>query len=249
MNLTKIHLAICALQHSNSKFKSPQATNKFKIQNIKVSKGLDMQIIDYYFDFLSPYSYFSFKNLDKLPKNIAINYKPVAMGTVFNHWDMKGPGEIAPKRSYMLKQCFIYAAQKSIDFIPPKNHPFNPLYALRLATKACSQESQKEMIKVLFNSCWAQGIELGEPDELKIILQKNNLDPTLVDKTFEKEVKLELKRNTKEAISKNVFGVPSFCVDHELFWGNDSIENLISFLSGDFVSWDKELFNSRINPV
>jgi len=44
-------------------------------------------------------------------------------------------------------------------------------------------------------------------------------------------VKDELRRNTEEAAARGVFGVPTFAVDGELFWGSDSIGYLKAFLA------------------
>ena len=213
-----------------------------------------MKNIDYFFDFLSPYSYFSWKNQDQFMnhQDIQLNIKPVVMGTLFSHWGIKGPGEIAAKRYYELKQCFIYAAKENIQFVPPKNHPFNPLYALRLATNACSGEHQKKIIDILFHSCWAIGKELSEPDDLIKLLNENDLPgQELIDKTFEREVKKELKQNTKDAIEDRVFGVPSFSIKNtsEIFWGNDSLENLNLFLNGNFPNWNESMFESRVRDI
>lgn len=208
-----------------------------------------MKKIDYYFDFLSPYSYFSFINLKE--RNFFSTYdielKPVSMGSLFNHFDMKGPGMIKPKRHYMLKQCFIYSAMKKVPFNPPNAHPFNPLYALRLATKACSQskESQIKLVEALFTACWAQGKGLGDPGELGNILAEHGLSVELLDKTFDKEVKKELKQNIKDAISANIFGVPSFQVEDQIFWGNDSIELLELYINNQFPKWNKSLFETK----
>lgn len=213
-----------------------------------------MKNIDYFFDFLSPYSYFSWKNQDTFidRQDIHINIKPVVMGTLFSHWGIKGPGEVSAKRYYELKQCFIYAAKYNIPFVPPKSHPFNPLYALRLATKACSGEHQKQVIDILFDTCWAQAKELSDPDELVSLLNKHELPgQKLIDKTFDREVKTELKQNTKDAIADKAFGVPTFSIKetNEIFWGNDSLENLNLFLDGKFPIWDESIFNSRTKDI
>ena len=46
------------------------------------------------------------------------------------------------------------------------------------------------------------------------------------------EIKDALRRNTEQAAARGVFGVPTFEVDGELFWGADSIEFLSAFLIG-----------------
>ena len=208
-----------------------------------------MKEINFFFDFLSPYSYFSFINLEKQSsfEKFNIHFKPVVMGSLFNHFNMKGPGEILPKRHYMLKQCFIYAAQNNIAFNPPNKHPFNPLYSLRLATKACSGIKQKEIIKVLFASCWAKGLTLGEPEALETVLDSHGfLGKEIIEKTFDKEVKKELKQNIKDATQANIFGVPSFQIGTEVFWGNDSLSNMYLYLNNDFPKWNQEQYKIKI---
>lgn len=211
-----------------------------------------MKKIDYYFDFLSPFSYFSWINTQKLRSNIdiKINLKPVVMGTIFNHWEIKGPGEIAPKRYYMLKQCFQYAALNDIPFTPPKEHPFNPLYALRLATLTCSKDKQEKIINFLWGLCWAKGAKLGDEELLIKSLNEAGFDgEQLMETTYSKEVKLELKANTKEAISNKVFGVPSFMYDNELYWGNDSLVYLEKDLSAEKLSWNVNTFIDRTKDI
>jgi len=168
------------------------------------------------------------------------------MGSLFAHFEMKGPGEILPKRIYMLKSCFKYAAKNNIKFIPPKSHPFNPLYALRLATNAIS-DSQEKIIDILFKAAWANGSDLSDLDLLRELLDSNGFNgEQLLDKTFEKEIKLEVKNNLKLAKQAMIFGVPSFQTNDEIFWGNDSLSSLKDFINGDEVKWDTELFKSRL---
>lgn len=205
-----------------------------------------MKKVNFYFDFLSPYSYFAWLNHESL--EIECSYKPVTMGSLFSHWEMKGPGEILPKRIYMLKSCFRYAAKNGIPFIPPKSHPFNPLYALRLSTVAIKSGNQKKMIDALFKAVWAHGEDVSDLDYLEGLLIKNDFSDAkaLIDRTFEREVKLEVKSNLKEAKNAMIFGVPTFQISDEYFWGNDSLDQLKNFLDGTEAQWDQELCKSRL---
>jgi 2-hydroxychromene-2-carboxylate isomerase len=208
-----------------------------------------MKKVDFYFDYLSPYSYFAWLNHCKLDCDFV--YKPIAMGSLFSKWDMKGPGEILPKRIYMLKNCFKYAAKNNITFIPPKSHPFNPLYALRLSTSAIGVD-QKKIIDILFKAVWQDGQDVSDLDFLELLLNENGFDAKyLIEKTFEREVKLEVKSNLKTAKEAMMFGVPSF-KDHDsddFFWGNDSLNELESYLNEDEPTWDKELFKERLGLI
>lgn len=205
-----------------------------------------MKKIDFYFDYLSPYSYFAWLNHREL--NCEFVYKPIAMGSLFSKWDMKGPGEILPKRIYMLKNCFKYAAKNNIKFIPPKSHPFNPLYALRLSTSTIGVD-QKKIIDILFKAVWQDGQDVSDLDFLEVLLNENGFNAKdLLEKTFEREVKLEVKSNLKTAKEAMIFGVPSFKdqSSDEFFWGNDSLDELKTYLTGDEPNWDKELFKERL---
>lgn len=208
-----------------------------------------MKKVDFYFDFMSPYSYFAWLKLKEFQQqnNIELNLYPVVLANLLNHWGQKGPGEIVPKRDYMLKTCLRYAAKNNINFTTPKAHPFNPLYALRVATKECSEHRQWETIDALWKAGWQNRIDMGEPDELIKSLNEAGLNgEELLEKTFEREVKQALKKNVKMAIEFGAFGVPTFVVDGELFWGNDCYQDLTSFIHGK-DKLDREKFQTLID--
>lgn len=199
-----------------------------------------MKKIDFYFDFLSPYSYFAWKRHRTIKAEF--NFKPVLMGRLFSHFEFKGPGEIPVKRDLELKKCFQYADMQSIPFIPPHTFPFNPMAIIRLATKFAAGERQLELIELIFSSIWAKGMVLEDPAIIESLLTQNGFGD-IYEKSFEREAKLELKKNIKEAIEHNIFGVPTMRLEDENFWGNDSLELLSYRLSGN-DNWDRELYNA-----
>ena len=89
----------------------------------------------------------------------------------------------------------------------------------------------------------------GDPQTIENALKSAGLDAEqLMESSFSREAKLAVKQNTKDAISKGLFGVPSFVVDNEFFWGNDSLTDLHAFLeSGD--SFNQELFEQRTKDI
>lgn len=194
-----------------------------------------MKQFTFYFDFLSPFSYFAWRELEeiKASHDLRISYRPVALGPLLNHWGIKGPGEVEPKREFLLKQCLRYAVLKSIPFTTPKTHPFNSLYALRLALASTAGDLQPKVIAALWRAGWEERIDMGEPEELLAVLRREGLPAEeLYEKSFSREAKVELKANIQEAISFGAFGVPSFVASGELFWGKDSIPDLLRFLEG-----------------
>lgn len=191
-----------------------------------------MKKLNFYFDFISPFSYFAWPQLSRL-EGVEINYYPVPLGSLLNHWGIKGPGEVTPKREFLLKTCLRMAERLNINFTTPQTHPFNSLYALRLSLKSVAGESQQEVIDCLWRAGWSERIDMGNPDSLLNSLRLANLPADeLYEKSFSKEARLELKSNLARALEFGVFGVPSFVVDNELFWGNDSLQDLQAFING-----------------
>jgi 2-hydroxychromene-2-carboxylate isomerase len=195
-----------------------------------------MKELNFYFDFLSPFSYFAWPKIQKLKNELGlkVNYKPVALGPLLNHWQIKGPGEVDPKREFLLKQMLRYAKANDIPFTTPKTHPFNSLYALRLALQGVALDQQEKVIDVFWKAGWQKRIDMGEPEELLNELRLNNLPADeLYERSFTREAKVELKANIQEAINFGAFGVPTFVVEKELFWGADSIPELKNFILGN----------------
>ncbi len=190
-----------------------------------------MKSFVFYFDYLSPFSYYAHIRLQKMRSEYSISYQPVALGPLLNQWGIKGPGEVQPKREFLLKQCLRYSKKHNIPFTTPKTHPFNSLYAVRLSMKGVAGDLQEKVIDTLWKAGWENRIDMGEPDELLRVLREAGLPADeLYEKSFSREAKVELKQNIASAIRAGAFGVPSFVAGNELFWGNDSLEDLFSFL-------------------
>jgi 2-hydroxychromene-2-carboxylate isomerase len=186
----------------------------------------------FYFDYLSPFSYFAWRELSGIPTQII--FKPTPLGPLLNHWGIKGPGEVQPKREFLLKQCLRFSKTHGIPFTTPKTHPFNSLYALRLSTLAASGAEQARVIAALWNAGWVERIDMGEPEELIAALNRAGLaGQEIFEKSFNAEAKKEVKANIADATGQGVFGVPSFVHEGELFWGHDSLTQLKQFLRGE----------------
>lgn len=202
--------------------------------------------IDFYFDFLSPYSYVAWTWVRQAPYHF--EYQPISIPSVVAHYETKGPAQIKPKRNYLFKDLLRYTSLNQIPFTTPKNLPFNSLYALRLSLKSVSGEWQKEVIDCIFRAGWEEGLDIGSDDVLKEVLEFKNLPvDDLFNKMEEKASRVQLKSNIEDALKQEVFGVPTFLVDEEIFWGNDSIKYLEMYMRGsDPLDHDKyKMFLSK----
>ena len=198
-----------------------------------------MKRIDFYFDFVSPFSYIALYRLRELSQPVV--FKPVLFAGLLKHWGQKGPAEIPAKRRWTYRWCHWWAAELGIPFRFPAEHPFNPLQHLRLAL-ACG--SRAEAVKRIFGAVWMSGENANEPARFAALCRELGIDPAQLA-----EEKERLKANTEEAASRGVFGVPSFVVDGEVFWGADAIEFLNAFLADPAVLRNDEIRRLDLLPV
>jgi len=183
--------------------------------------------VDWYFDFVSPYSYICLHRLREVPAPII--YKPVLFAGLLNHFGQKGPAEIPAKRKWTYRWCHWWAKELGVPFRFPASHPFNPLHHLRLAL-ACG--SSPDAVRRIFDSIWLSGEEAVDPAGFSKLCHELKIgEQQLADQ----KIKDLLRRNTEEAAARGVFGVPSFVADGEVFWGADSIEFLNAFLADPAV--------------
>jgi 2-hydroxychromene-2-carboxylate isomerase len=189
----------------------------------------------WYFDFISPFAYIALQRLKELPADLAIEYRPVLFAGILNHWGQKGPAELATKRRYTYRWSHWWARSLGVPLRYPAAHPFNPLHHLRLAI-ACG--SKPEAVRRIFDAVWTTGNDASDQRGFADLCARLGVS---ADALGSPAVKDALKRNTDDAIAHGVFGVPTFEVDGELFWGADSIEFLMDFLKDPSVLRNPEM--------
>lgn len=193
-----------------------------------------MKKINWYFDFISPFSYLASERLDRLPAHIELRPRPVLFAGLLQHWQTKGPAEIAPMRRFTFRHIQWLADNNNIPLRLPPLHPFNPLKLLRLCI---ALDSEPALAQRLFRFVWAEGRSSDDPVDWQALIEELGVEDA--DKLISTpEVKAQLRQNTEDAIGKGVFGVPSFVVDDEIFWGFDAIDFLLAYLH------EPELLNS-----
>ena len=192
--------------------------------------------VDFYFDYLSPYAYLAWLCLPDVtdPREVEIVPRPVLFAGLLNHWGQLGPAEIPPKNLHVFKDTHRFAALRGIPLRSPRYHPFRPLLALRVSLAVVSGSNQQAVITTLFKAGWAEGIDLGDPNDLRDALNEAGLDgDQLVAAAEEPLAKDTLRIETDAAISRGVFGVPTMAVGDELFWGLDQLQHLARFVDGE----------------
>ena len=201
--------------------------------------------LQFYFDFLSPFAYLVLERIDRLPKGVTLVYKPVLFAGLLKHWGQKGPAEIQTKRSFTNRHLQWLAGRHNIHYRMPPAHPFNPLTALRLSI---ALNNDPDIVRAIFRFIWRDGKCPDDPDSWKELIQALNV--TDVDQRIAAPaVKDQLRHNCDEAIRRGVFGVPTFLVDNELFWGFDAFDFLMDYLHDPTVLHNDEMRRVTNLPI
>lgn len=191
-------------------------------------------MIDFYFDFLSPFAFLGWRRVRDLSSRTGtpVRPRPVLFAALLEKWGQLGPAEIPPKRAYVFRQCYRFAARHGIKMALPRVHPFVPLSALRTSLPIVAGDRQLEVVDAYFEAIWEDGIDGGSIPDLSAALTRRGLDPAILERAQEPAVKDALRAETGAAIARGVFGVPTFFVGDELFWGNDSLDDVELALAG-----------------
>ena len=200
---------------------------------------------NWYFDYVSPYAYLQLECFHRLPVDIEVTIKPVLFAGLLSFWDNMGPAEIPAKRRQTYRYCHWLAHKRGIPFKAPPRHPFNPLAVLRLSI---SLNSDIDAVRAIFRHIWGDGRDGQDPASLKPLAESlgvTDLTAAISDPT----VKDQLRQNTEEATASGVFGIPTFEIESELFWGDDITDMMLEFLDNPNLFQEGELARLTDMPI
>jgi 2-hydroxychromene-2-carboxylate isomerase len=182
--------------------------------------------IDFYFDFISPYSYLAHKKIRNIKeeKNIKFNYKPVLVGGLHKLQGITAPAFIKPKLKNMINDCRLIAKKNKFDFIWNSNFPINSLNSMR-GYLFISNKLKDLYLDLMFDAYWKHNLDISNEEILKTILKKCKINKNIFLKGIKNlKIKNKLKKTTQKAHDKEVFGAPTFIVNNKIFWGQDRLE-------------------------
>ena len=182
--------------------------------------------IDFYFDFISPYSYLAYQKLKTLNKDnfFKIVYKPILLGGLHNLGGITAPAFNVRKMKNMKDDCKLIADKNKIQFQWNENFPINSLYLMR-GYLVIDENLKKKFFEVCFDYYWKENIDISDKENVIKILDICSVNKINFFKDIENnKVKDELKKITNHAFEKDIFGAPTFIVNNKIFWGQDRLE-------------------------
>jgi 2-hydroxychromene-2-carboxylate isomerase len=184
---------------------------------------------EYWFDFGSPAAYLAFTQLPKLESetNAKAVYRPMLLGGVFQAAGNQSPASIPAKGAYTFKDFARFAKRYKVPFNSNPHFPINTLLLMRVALGIQQQESDRFLAycTTVFEAIWVDSLNMNDPATVGKVLHKAGFEPqSLITLASETAIKEALKTATTEAVSRGVFGAPTFFVDDQMFWGQDRLD-------------------------
>ena len=190
-----------------------------------------MKKIDFYFDFASPNAYFGFNVLKKFPEkyDCEINYIPVLLGGIFKSTNNKPPMEqffgVLNKNEYQSLEIERFVNRHGLTIF--KMNPHFPVISLQIVRGAIAAEMdgylEDYIEKVLFHM-WEEPKKMDDPEVIKAAFEESGFDSEkLLEQMQDPDVKAKLISNTEDAVKRGLFGIPTFFIDDEMYFGKDTI--------------------------
>ncbi len=186
--------------------------------------------IDFYFDFISPYSYLAHKKIINLNLRNIFNYKAILLGGLHNLAEVTPPAFNERKMKNMKDDCILIAKKNEISFKWNEKFPINSLYLMR-GFLIIDNKKKNTFIDLCFDAYWKDNLDISTEKNIQKILTNCEIDHDFFKEGIkEQKIKDKLKDLTSEAFRLDVFGAPTFLVNNKLFWGQDRLEYAIDEL-------------------
>jgi 2-hydroxychromene-2-carboxylate isomerase len=187
--------------------------------------------IEFIFDFASPNAYLSYKVLPQILARTGAELKivPCLLGGLFkatgNQAPMTAFGGIKGKLAYEALETRRFVARHGLTAFAMNPHfPVNTLLVMRGMVAAQRAGVADRYLQVVLSAMWETGQKMDDPAVVEAVLTAGGLDgPGLLAATQDAEVKAQLIANTEQAAERGAFGIPTFFVGEEMFFGKERL--------------------------
>lgn len=197
--------------------------------------------VEFLFDFASPNAYLSYHVLREVAERqrVELVLTPVLLGGLFKLTNNQAPmlafGEVKGKLEYdMLETQRFIEAHGLNKFVFNPHFPINTITLMRGFIAAQEMGVVDQYVEANLSAMWEQGLNMGDPEVAAGVWQSAGLDAAgLAEAIQTQPVKDALLQNTQQAADRGAFGVPTFFVGDEMFFGKERIIQIEQMLQSN----------------
>lgn len=195
--------------------------------------------IDFIFDFASPNAYLVHQAITPFKKRTSaqVIYIPCLLGGIFKSTNNQPPmiafANIPAKVEYQNTEINRFIEKHKITKF--KFNPHFPINTLKLMRAACVAERDgylMDYIDVMLSCIWEQGLKMDETEVIQTAFQNAGFDAeNLMQQSSKPEIKEKLIANTNAAVERGCFGIPTFYVENEMFFGKETLSQIETYIT------------------
>jgi 2-hydroxychromene-2-carboxylate isomerase len=190
--------------------------------------------VEFLFDFGSPNAYLSWKVVPEIEKRTGtkFQYVPVLLGGIFKATNNVSPvianQGIRNKNEYQFLEIERFVKKHGLTKFKFNPHfPVNTLQIMRGAIAAEVENILPKYVEAVMAAMWEDGKKMDDAEVIKAVLDAAGIDGAhILARTGEADVKAKLAANTEEAVNRGAFGIPTFYVDGDIYFGKDRLRDV-----------------------
>lgn len=190
--------------------------------------------VEFIFDFGSPNAYLANRVLGDIARRAGaeVVVTPALLGGIFkltgNQAPMTAFGGIQGKLAYEALETKRFVEKHQLnDYRFNPHFPVNTLLIMRGLVAAERMGVKDAYLAAVLAGMWERGLKMDDPEVVAQVLTEAGLDAKeILEATQDPEVKAELLANTERAAARGAFGVPTFFVGDEMFFGKDRLDQV-----------------------
>ena len=189
--------------------------------------------VEFLFDFVSPNAYLAWYPLKDVVARTgaSLTVTPVFLGGMHrltgNAPPMIRDAEVKGKVEYGMLEMQRFITKHGFDkYRLHPQFPFNSVTLQRML-QAVDSEDRLRLVDALLPALWEQGVPVDDPAALGAVLTGAGFDPqTLLAATQDPGIKQALVDSTQNAVDRGAFGIPTFFVGEEMFFGKERLSQV-----------------------
>jgi len=195
-----------------------------------------MQSMEVWVTYASTYSYLTVSRVGALAqaRGVTLAWRPFSLAAIRDALKLPFPfPPDSPKTAYMWLDVERRARLLGLQYRRPDTYPVNAMQTARVALVGERDGWCQAFTEHVFRLHWVDGRLIGTDDNLRTALGSLGLDADVViAQAWSQDITDRLEQRSAEAMSRGIFGAPSFIVNGELFWGDDRLEIALDRATG-----------------
>jgi 2-hydroxychromene-2-carboxylate isomerase len=186
-----------------------------------------MKNVSVHYDYASPWAFIATEIAERKLPGVPLTWVPTYLRGLESF--ATGVPYTSAKLTYITRDLVRVAEHEKVNLQPPANFPVDGLSTLRAAIVAQERGAFERYHRAAFRATWSEQRDVSNRAVAAALLAEAigstaaEAEAAMADAA----IKTKLRENTERAAARGVFGVPTFFVGDDMFWGHDRMDYVL----------------------